>query len=149
MKEPYDQYMRHGPPPHPNDGAWHRVSYEARQTGRTWRMMQEARRLWQEGKKVYIVVRTLEDVQRLRHRYKVPAEVKIEAITLPGVFSLVGNEREPFTVNGWKNCEVLVDPSAIEYRYENYLRHFHRFDGELSDQPAQSFGEWDNTPRFK
>ena len=89
-----------------------------RQTGRTIRMLEDAKRLAKEGRAVYIITQNRAEQKRLAHLlgnpddnpYANPLGIKVETPDTPGNFdwetcSLIG---------AFPNCVVLIDHFAVE-----------------------------------
>lgn len=130
MKQSYDEYVKH----HPTDveGAWPRLEYEARQTGRTYRMMEAAKLASKAGKAITIVVKDMNygrELARLWHTATWPTTTVFHTI-----------HSCPFHI--WDRAlveqqhphrAVFISHEAIEN--EPYLRRtlieLHRFDGKL------------------
>lgn len=99
---------------------------ENRRTGRTTRMMEEAKALAQAGKAVYVVATTpilqkyIEDDETLR------LGIKFESIS-----SLSNLDWLALRLRGaHPNCVVLVDHYAIETYFSRVLEMLHRYDKE-------------------
>jgi hypothetical protein len=96
-----------------------------RRTGRTTRMLEEAKRLDAEGKAVYIVVANQREVDRILDLLG-PDYPSIKAET---VSSLCNFHWEDMRLRGaHPNCVVLADHYAIESQFGMMLDMLHRFD---------------------
>lgn len=128
MKLSYDEFKER----HPHDtrpGAWPRIEYEGRRTGRTYRMMAEAQRLVAAGHKVYIIVHSADYGRDLAHKFGTHPSVAYETFySLPNF-----NRRSGRLVGAHPNCRVLIDHYAIESEYSELLIELHRFDGKLPE----------------
>jgi hypothetical protein len=112
-----------------SNDTWTQMERERRQTGRTWRMVQEARRLDNEGHKVYIIVPTVAYGKSLRQVYGLNSRIGLESFdTLSNFDPITGR-----LLGAHPNCRVLIDHSAIEMRYSYLLTQLHRFDGQLPE----------------
>ena len=102
----------------------------ARRSGRTSRMMEEAKRLDAEGKAVYVVFSTRAECDYWKDF------VKGTGIKLETSASIGGDRRvEDVIVNGrlpgqWPNVVTLVDHHYICQRYEPFISSYHRWDRE-------------------
>ncbi len=100
---------------------------EARKTGRTTRMLEEALRLAGEGYAVYVVVapgdqRRVMDALTLLGKPRRGIKVETEA-------GLGNFDWQTMTLRGaWPNCVVLVDHYVIEQRFGAMLDMLRRFD---------------------
>jgi hypothetical protein len=99
-----------------------------RASGRTTRMLQEAKRLNNDGRAVYVVAAWSKDRNRLEiefgAEYGGDHGVKFETPE-----SLTNLDWETMTLLGaHPNCVVLVDHYAIERKYASILQMLHRFD---------------------
>ena len=103
-----------------------------RQTGRTTRMLEEARRLDEEGRAVYVVCANRDQVERLRRRARdmaIPESVKFETdATLSNL-----DWGRLWLRGAHPNCVVLIDHYAIEERFGPVLEMLHRYDLEAPD----------------
>jgi hypothetical protein len=97
-----------------------------RQTGRTTRMLQEACRLRDEGRTVYVLMAT-ERQARLYDRR--PAYVGLRFETWNTLRGSIDEERMVLR-NAHPNCVLLVDHYAIEDRYRAALVWLTKFDAE-------------------
>jgi hypothetical protein len=127
MKLPYEEYKRRYAPNDQRPGEWPRIEHEGRQTGRTFRMMAEAKRLQELGHKVYIIVPFLDYGRELRHVYKVHPSISFETFDTFDSF----NPATGRLYLAHQNCRVLIDHAAIEQNFAYLLEQLHRFDGEL------------------
>lgn len=103
---------------------------QAQKTGRTTRMIEEARRLAGEGRAVYVVVDPPSE-DRIKKLTSSPRMgIKVET-TIRGL----GNfDWETMSLrNAHPNCVVLVDHYVIEQRFGAMLDMLHRFDEEAGD----------------
>lgn len=111
------------------EGEWPRIEFNARQTGRTTRMMEAAKAASYAGNRVHIVVMTHEWARELRHTFRThewPNSVFFHTI------------RDcPFQLHKRKETEakhylmkIFVSHEAIEFDpiYSNILLELHRFD---------------------
>ena len=96
----------------------------ARATGRTTRMAEEAKRAAKAGKRVLVLAGNKTQVQRIRH--------------------LIGDDRLGIKVRMFSTCdfdwrrfeyigmrddvEILMDHHCIESRFQRLLREYHRYD---------------------
>ena len=104
---------------------------ELRQTGRTTRMLEEAKRLTREGRAVYVIAANKNEQLRIakllgnENPYNNEFGIKIETPDTPGNF----NWETLSLIGAHPRCAVLVDHFAIEkhigYRLLNEL---HKFD---------------------
>ena len=103
-----------------------------RGTGRTTRMLEQARKLEAEGKAVYIIAANAEQAAHLRHLLRLDEGQTSIKVECPAPRTFIW---ETLTLLGaWPNCVVLVDHYAIESRYTRLLRELHRYDEEASDE---------------
>lgn len=98
-------------------------------TGRTSRMLAEARRLRDAGRAVYVVFHSRQGWQM----YDTPENVGLRFETLDSLRTL--DLRTGRLVGAHPNCVVLIDHYAIEERYAWALREMDRFDAEDTDAP--------------
>lgn len=93
-------------------------------TGRTTRLLQEARRLSDEGRAVYVIVSSDELVKSFQTEEFRRRGIKVETM------ASVGNlELETMRLRyAHPNCAVLVDHYVIERRFRPMLEMLHRFD---------------------
>ncbi|MBL4744123.1 MAG: hypothetical protein JKX87_05745 [Cycloclasticus sp.] len=105
----------------------HKYLEGLRQTGRTARMVSEAKSLAESGRAVYILFNERSQADNWR---KLFGEALAE--TLGVKFETVGDvgiDWETMTVRGaYPNCIFLVDHHAIERRYEKQLEMMHKYD---------------------
>lgn len=95
-----------------------------RQTGRTGRLLQEAKRLKQEGRAVYIIAATQRHAQELQRCLPPGTGIKVETPGSCGNF-----DWETLTLRGaHPNCVTLVDHYAIEHHQGHLLQAWTRFD---------------------
>lgn len=97
-------------------------------TGRTTRMMNEAKRLAAAGRAVYVIALSREHARQLERSLSVEeAElaIKFETVDSPGNLEF---EPSPYLRGAHPNCVVLVDHSVIERRYACILYELHRWD---------------------
>jgi hypothetical protein len=96
-------------------------------TGRTTRMLQEAKRLAESGRAVYVIAATVKDANRLGKQFQELAEkdlgVKFESCSIPNF-----NWESMKLIGAHPSCVVLVDHFAIEKKYANILNMLHKFD---------------------
>ena len=115
-----------------------------RQTGRTTRMLEEAKRLNDEGRSVYVVAAWSQDRNRLEiefgSKYGTQHGVKFETPK-----SLRNLDWSTMRLKGANpNCIVLVDHHAIERKYAVILKMLHAF-----DLPNVEVSHRDPTKNFK
>lgn len=97
-----------------------------RGTGKTTRMVQEALRLEEEGKAVYVVVASHQK-QAIKDMLPEGSSVKIETND-----TLSNFDWDTMRLRGvWVACETLVDHFLIERRYHKILEMYHRFDNPI------------------
>lgn len=95
-----------------------------RRTGRTTRMLEEAVRLEQDGRAVYVIVSTRQEVKSIRSLLPEETSIKLET---PG--SLPSFDFETWHLMGaHPNCVVLVDHFVLEQRFRKILSEWVRFD---------------------
>jgi len=97
-------------------------------TGRTSRMLEEARVAARSGCAVYVLASSQREADQLRRQFgERDAEqlgVKFEATNTPGNF-----DWNSLTLRGAQpNCRIFVDPHAIESRFGHLLRAYHAYD---------------------
>ena len=104
----------------------------ARRSGRTSRMMQEAKRLDAEGKAVYVVFSTQEECYRWRD-FVEGTGIKLET------HRSIGGDRftEDIIIRGrirgqHENAVLLIDHHLIFERYGPFISTYHRWDKEES-----------------
>jgi hypothetical protein len=96
--------------------------------GRTFRLIEEAVRLHQQGKSVVIVVERYSDLAMAR----IQAGVKIPVISTEAPYW----NWDTMQCRGFPpGTEFLVDHFAIEKRYGHLIKEFHRFDAPDSPAP--------------
>ncbi len=93
-----------------------------RGSGRTTRMLDEARRLADEGKAVYVIAAN--EAQRRQLQSVAGENVKVETHTTAGNFDW----EQMRLIGSYPNCVTLVDHYAIESRFAKVLEMLHRFD---------------------
>ena len=100
---------------------------DARQTGRTTRMLAEAKELAKAGRAVYIIAATKSDA---RHMESMAGDEMRDLGIKIGAPSSIGNFYwdQMQLLGAHPNCVVLVDHYAIEMRYAAMLRMLHRWD---------------------
>ena len=100
---------------------------ELRRTGRTTRMLAEAKELAKSGRAVYIIAATqahARDMEVMAGDEMRDLGIKIEVPSSLGNF-----DWEQMRLWGsHPNCVVLVDHHVIESRYASLLRMLHRWD---------------------
>lgn len=97
-------------------------------TGRTTRMMNEARRLAEAGRAVYVVMAS--EGERLAMA-KAHADLKALGVSFESIGMLSNLDLGTMTLRGaHPNCAVLVDHHALEQRYRAAIDMIHRFDPE-------------------
>lgn len=97
-----------------------------RQTGRTTRMIEHARKLAIEDRRaVYITAANRQDQKRIQSLVGQPDHgIKVETSESMSTFDWQG-----MTLDGaWPNCVVLIDHYAIESRFGPMLRMLHAYD---------------------
>lgn len=94
---------------------------QKRATGRTTRMLQEASRLIDEGRAVYVIMDSKAAIDRVREfDDRIAFETPASSVTF---------DWEMMRLRGaHPNCVVLVDHYAIEQRYARLLEMLTRFD---------------------
>ncbi len=97
----------------------------SRGTGRTYRMMKEARQLSSQGKAVYIIAANERDAVRLRRELgNEPHGIKVETAG-----SLDNFDWQSLRLLGaHPNCVVLVDHYAIEIKFAKILAELKRYE---------------------
>lgn len=108
----------------------------ARRSGRTTRMMEEAKRLDAEGKAVYVVFSTQTECNYWRD-FVTGTGIKLETPASIGGYRMV----EEVIVKGrlpgqWPNVVTLVDHYCVLYilqRYEPFISAFYRWDKNKED----------------
>ena len=104
------------------------MAYDAsarRQTGRTTRMLQEACRLRDEGRAVYVLLANMQHVAMYKGRPEYDG-LRFETWGSLGPSSL--DDYRLRLRGAHPNCILLVDHYAIESRFAAVLRELHRFD---------------------
>ena len=97
-----------------------------RQTGRTTRMMEEAKALARAGRAVYVVLAYPAHKRHLEDKDTVRLGIKFETPT-----TLSNFDWGTMTLTGaYQNCAVLVDHYAIESHFSRLLAMLHRYDKE-------------------
>lgn len=101
------------------------MNEELRQTGRTTRLLEEAKRLASDGRAVYVVASSQRMVEHMREMLGVPTMgIKIET-----EHSLGNLDWKTMTLRGaHPNVVVLADHHAIESTFARMLDQLHRFD---------------------
>lgn len=97
-------------------------------TGRTTRMMGEAKRLARAGRAVYVIAWSGDHAKMLERSLtteEAELAIKFETAASPGNFEW---EPSPRLLGAHPNCVVLVDHAAIERRFAGILRELHRWD---------------------
>lgn len=102
-----------------------------RQTGRTHRMMEEAKKLAKEGKQVYIIVNDVREGKALKERHKVSADAPIVFTTFDDVPKYDYRRGVLPSINPDK-IVVLVDHYAIEMRFGAMMRLMHHYDKDAT-----------------
>lgn len=96
---------------------------DKRNTGRTSRMLEEARRQVRKGRAVYVLCATLSHAQHLAN------DPDNEFIKFETSQSLANFDWSTMIMRGaHPNCLVFVDHWAIESRYRAVLEMLHRWD---------------------
>lgn len=137
MKMSWEEYKQHENDTRP--GAWPRLEYENMQTGRTTRMVQEARRLSQAGERVLVVAHTAKYATLLRDSMcPVPDKTAygfrlrdMPNVIVRGYETLDMNPHTLRVYGGFEDFTVLWDASVFEHHFATMLVELHRFDGEL------------------
>ena len=89
-----------------------------RQTGRTSRMLESARRVAQEGRGVYVIAAHQRHAHELRHMLGSDAD-RIKVETAHGIGQSL--DWHTLTLRGaHRNCVVLVDHYTIEFLFEAF-----------------------------
>ena len=102
-----------------------------RATGRTTRMLQDAKRLADQGRAVYIVTASPQDTQRIQ------AQLQDSRINVNTARGLGNVDWESMTLRGaHPNCVLLFDHYAIESRFGNLLSMLHAYEGEVDGKPS-------------
>ena len=97
---------------------------DIRQTGRTTRMLEDARRLANEGAAVYVVFDTVDQAFCSITENDRRLGIKGETPETLGNFDF--DTLRP--KGAWPNCVVLVDHWVIEKRFAPLLEMLHRYD---------------------
>lgn len=100
----------------------------SRQTSRTTRMIEDAQRLSQAGRAVYVVVSNVAHAAMLKRGLPEGSGIKIE--TFDSLRNLVCDGSRIYLSGAHPNCVVLIDHHAIERRYAAILEMMHRYDNE-------------------
>ena len=102
------------------------INVNARQTGRTTRMLEEAKRLSRMGFAVYVVAAYEVQAAHFKDKLKDYPSIQVET------FATLDNlDPATLTLTGaWLNCRVLVDHYAIEREYAGILEELVRYDRE-------------------
>ena len=95
-----------------------------KRTGRTTRMLNEAIRLADEGRAVYVIAASHDHARRLSALLPEDCGVKVEPPDAKGNLDWQATRLQ----GGHPNCVVLVDHYAIEKHYWCLLDMWHRFD---------------------
>lgn len=99
-------------------------SKKYRGSGKTTRMLETAKRLADEGRAVYLVFPSIDQAIHIRKVLSDYPSIKVETIN-----SLTNLNWESMTLKGaFPNCVVLVDPSVIDFKFNNLLDMYFRFD---------------------
>ena len=93
-----------------------------RGTGRTTRMLDEAKRMAADGKAVYVIAAN--ELQANELRSLAGESVKVETAKSAGNFDW----EQLRLVGAHPNCVTLIDHYAIESRFARVLEMLHRFD---------------------
>lgn len=94
-----------------------------RQSGRTTRMLEDARRLSREGRAVYVIAANGQHAATLR------GELNDKSISVETVHTLGNFDWVTMSLRGaHPNCCVLVDHYAIESRFSLMLEMLKRYD---------------------
>lgn len=97
-------------------------------TGRTTRMLQEAIKLSEQGRAVYVVAVSHPHAARLQHVLDEMAGRANHGIKVETAQAL-GFSWEQLRVPGaHDNCVFLIDHGAIEWQFSRVLAELHRFD---------------------
>ena len=102
------------------------INVNARQTGRTTRMLEEAKRLSRMGFAVYVVAAYGAQAAHFKDKLRDYPSIKVET------FDTLDN-LNPTTLtlrDAWPSCRVLVDHYAIECEYAGILEELVRYDRE-------------------
>lgn len=98
-----------------------------RKTGRTTRMLEEAKRLAESGRAVYVIAANDSHARQLERQAGneyLRLGVKFESPASVGNFDW----KELRLLGAHSNCVVLVDHHAIESHFARMLEMLHRFD---------------------
>lgn len=102
-----------------------------RQTGRTTRMIEEAKKLAKEGKQVYVIVNDPREGKALKERHKIPADAWVVFTTFEDVPGY-DYRRGVVPNSNPDRVAVLVDHYAIEMRFGAMMRLMHRYDKDAT-----------------
>ena len=102
------------------------IHVNSRRTGRTYRMLEEAKRLSRMGFAVYVVAAYEVQAVHFKDKLKDYPAIRVET------FSTLDNlDHTTLRLRGaWPNCRVLVDHYAIEREYAGILEELVRYDRE-------------------
>lgn len=95
----------------------------ARRTGRTTRMLDDAKRLTDDGHAVYIIAANGPQAMEFRRELSDRPEIKVECRPPEGF-----NWQTMRVVGAHPNCVFLVDHYAIENKFDTMLKMLHRYD---------------------
>ncbi len=99
-------------------------------SGRTTRMIAEAKRLCEAGKAVYVVASSKAHVKVLEAAFELHRSIKVETIESIGYF----NWRQMRVHGAHANCEFLFDHYALETYFAPMIAELHRFDTDAAVQ---------------
>ncbi len=97
-----------------------------RATGRTTRMLEEAKRLASEGRAVYVIADNITDARRLQMQCNAPKNSGIKFETAREFREFDWDNMR--VMGAHPNCAFLVDHHAIEDRYHAVLKELHCYD---------------------
>jgi len=95
-----------------------------RGTGRTTRMLAEAKELAKSGRAVYVIAATQAHARQLKYMMGCDLGIKIEVPSSLGNFDW----DQMRLLGAHPNCAVLVDHYAIEMKYASILWMLHKYD---------------------
>lgn len=128
MKPTWTEHQR-GLPPETRPGEWPRLEHEARQTGRTTRMMEAAEKASREGCAVYIVVHDKQYARELERRFRTKSWPTAVFFHTPDDAPFGLQDREAVEAKHYAR-RVFIGHEAIENHpvLSKILVELHRFD---------------------
>ena len=96
----------------------------SRRTGRTTRMIEAAKKAAKEGRAVYIICATQDQVNWMKSHIKDGLGIKIESPSSVPYF----NWEMLWSPGAHPNCRFFVDHHAIENRFSRMLEELHKYD---------------------